>query len=357
MYENILVNSRSGSYPICFGGINQVAQYLVNAREVMLLTDANVARLHLDYVIKQLADFKLKYHILPIGEDCKTLACLEQAATVLVEAGFDKSCQLIGFGGGAVGDLTGLLAAMYHRGIPYLQMPTSLLAMVDAAIGGKTAINHSHGKNLLGVINPPEMIIMDLHFLQTLSPRAYCSALSEVIKYGLVLDKEFLAWFEANIPKILAREPGVLQYMLKKSCQLKATIVAQDEFEQGQRVLLNFGHTLGHALENLLGYGKLLHGEAVAIGLHFASKVSQLLGMVNAEVPNRVVQLLQGCKLPTAMGNILSRQELIDSMQMDKKSRSGKINMVLLRDFGHGELARDVPLDTIEVALSGILEN
>jgi 3-dehydroquinate synthase len=357
MYENIIVNSRRGSYPIYFGDIKHVAQHLASARKVMLLTDANIANLHLDYVVKQLTGFKLMHHILPEGEDCKTLASLEQAAAILVEAGFDKSCQLVGFGGGAVGDLTGLLAAMYHRGIPYIQMPTSLLAMVDAAIGGKTAINHRYGKNLLGVINPPELIVMDLHFLQTLSQKAYCSALSEVIKYGLVLDQDFLFWFESNIHKILARESTALQYIIKRSCQLKASVVSQDEFEQGKRVLLNFGHTLGHALENLLGYGRIPHGEAVAIGLYFATTVSHLLGMVTVDVPDRVVKLLQQCNLPTTMGSILSKQELINSMQIDKKSRAGKINMVLLQDLGHGELAIDVPLDTIEAALGVILES
>lgn len=357
MQERIIVNSNSGSYPIYFGDVSQVTPQLSKASNIMLLTDENVAGLHMGYVRSQLGQFNLKYHILPAGEECKTLTSLESAAAKLVEAEFDKSCQLIGFGGGAVGDLTGLLAAMYHRGVPYIQMPTSLLSMVDAAIGGKTAVNHKYGKNLLGLINPPELIIMDLHFLQTLSQKTYCSALSEVIKYGAVLEQDFLFWFEARIPQILAREIDVLQAMIKKSCQLKASVVSQDEFEQGNRVLLNFGHTLGHALENLLGYSKLMHGEAVAIGLHFASVVSHLLGMVREDVPDRIENILQRCGLPTTMGSILSKQEIINSMQMDKKSRSGKINMVLLQDLGVGELASDVPLDTIELALDRVLEN
>ncbi len=279
--------------------------------------------------------------MLPDGEASKTWQTLNTIFDALLAAQADRKTVLVALGGGVVGDLAGFAAATYQRGIAHLQVPTTLLAQVDSSVGGKTAINHPLGKNMIGAFHQPLAVIADTTTLASLTAREYAAGLAEVVKYGAIHDLSFLAWIETNADRLLAREAAALAHAIRRSCEIKAAIVAADEREAGVRALLNFGHTFGHAIESAAGYGTWLHGEAVAAGMALAARLSARLGRVPESDARRLVALLERLRLPVKAPWI-SREVWLEYMGRDKKNEGGRITLILLDALGRGAVAKDV---------------
>ncbi|MBI2509027.1 MAG: 3-dehydroquinate synthase, partial [Betaproteobacteria bacterium] len=275
---------------------------------------------------------------------------LNRIFDALLEHRCERGAALIALGGGVIGDLAGFAAAAYLRGVPYIQMPTTLLAQVDSSVGGKTAINHPLGKNLIGAFHQPLAVIADTDTLATLPPREYAAGLAEVIKYGLIRDPAFFDWLEKNMPRLMQREAGPLTHAIERSCAIKAEIVALDERESGVRVLLNFGHTFGHAIEAGLGYGSWLHGEAVAAGMALAARLSQRLGLIPAQDVARMSALLSRAGLPVTAPD-LGLTRYLELMGHDKKVEGGRIRFVLLKRIGEAFVSSEVPRAVLADAL------
>ena len=266
---------------------------------------------------------------LPDGEAYKTWETLQGIFDVLLENACDRKTVLFALGGGVVGDITGFAAACYMRGVPFVQVPTTLLAQVDSSVGGKTAINHPIGKNMIGAFYQPERVVCDLHTLQSLPARELSAGLAEVIKYGPIADMAFFDWIETNLDALLQRDPQALAYAVQRSCEIKAYVVGQDERESGLRAILNFGHTFGHAIEAGLGFGEWLHGEAVGCGMVMAAQLSQRLGLVDTAFTERLTQLIQRAGLPT-VGPDLGTEVYLHHMRVDKKAEAGDLRFVLI---------------------------
>jgi 3-dehydroquinate synthase len=271
---------------------------------------------------------------LPDGEAHKGWEALNQIFDLLLARACDRRTVLVALGGGVVGDMTGFAAACYMRGVPFVQVPTTLLAQVDSSVGGKTAINHPLGKNMIGAFYQPERVICDLHTLQSLPGRELSAGLAEVIKYGPIADMAFLDWIEAHLGDLLARDPAALAWAVQRSCQIKADVVGQDEREGGLRAILNFGHTFGHAIEAGLGFGEWLHGEAVGCGMVMAANLSERLGLVDAAFVQRLTRVIDRAGLPT-VGPALGVDTYIHHMRVDKKAQAGDIRFVLINGPGH----------------------
>jgi 3-dehydroquinate synthase len=285
-----------------------------------------------------------------VHSHCKTLAVLSTIFDALVEARLNRDACVMALGGGVVGDMAGFAAACYQRGVDFVQVPTTLLAQVDSAVGGKTGINHPGGKNLIGAFHQPRAVLADLGTLRTLSPRELRAGLAEVIKYGLVADPGFLEWIESHVEPLLHLDLDALRFAVQRSCEIKARIVAEDEHEQGSRALLNLGHTFGHAIENASGYGEWLHGEAVALGLLLAADMSQRLGHLQAADVARVRDLLHRAGLPLVAPAIGARRAL-ELMGMDKKVLAGRIRLVLLERLGAGVVTGEYPTAVLQETL------
>ena len=266
---------------------------------------------------------------LPDGEAYKTWQTLQSIFDVLLENACDRKTVLFALGGGVVGDITGFAAACYMRGVPFVQVPTTLLAQVDSSVGGKTAINHPIGKNMIGAFYQPERVVCDLHTLQSLPARELSAGLAEVIKYGPIADMAFFDWIETNLDALLQRDPQALAYAVQRSCEIKAYVVGQDERESGLRAILNFGHTFGHAIEAGLGFGEWLHGEAVGCGMVMAAQLSHRLGSVDAAFTERLTALIARAALPT-VGPDLGVEAYLHHMRVDKKAEAGDIRFVLI---------------------------
>lgn len=292
--------------------------------------------------------------ILPDGESHKGWPALNMIFDALLEHACDRKTTLIALGGGVIGDITGFAAATYQRGVPFIQIPTTLLAQVDSSVGGKTAINHPRGKNMIGAFYQPQLVLADTDTLVTLPNRELRAGLAEVIKYGLILDAKFFNWLEKNLAALLARDPVALTHAITRSCQIKADVVADDEREtaaEGGRALLNLGHTFGHAIETALGYGIWLHGEAIACGMVLATKFSHSLGFVDVETVTRTQQIFEAAGLPTAMPNI-SADEMLQHMGRDKKNDAGVIKLILLKSIGKAYIDATISADRIHAFLT-----
>ena len=270
----------------------------------------------------------------------------------MLSAGCDRKTVLFALGGGVVGDMTGFASACYMRGVPFVQVPTTLLAQVDSSVGGKTAINHPLGKNMIGAFYQPLRVIADLDTLSTLPGREIAAGLAEIIKYGPIADEAFLTWIEEHADRLLALEPAALAYAVKRSCEIKAYVVAQDERESGLRAILNFGHTFGHAIEAGLGYGEWLHGEAVGCGMVMAAELSRRLGLIDATYAQRIRALVEHCGLPVR-GPALGADRYLDLMRLDKKAEGGEIRFVVIEEPGRASvrpapdaMVREVIADT-----------
>jgi len=335
------------SYPIHIGAGLLAAAPLyaphVNGKAVGVVTNAVVQPLYLAQVHEALTQAGAQP--IPVvvedGEQAKGWQTLDRIFEALLAARLGRDALLVALGGGVIGDLTGFAAATYQRGIPYLQLPTTLLAQVDSSVGGKTAINHALGKNMVGAFHQPLAVIADVATLDTLPDRELRAGIAEVIKHGLILDRGFLEWLEANLGRLLARERAALEHAVRRSCELKAQVVAADEREGGARALLNFGHTFGHAIELGAGYGTWLHGEAVAAGMVMAAELSARVGLLARGDVDRVRTLIERAGLP-ARGPDFGAERYLELMQGDKKAAGGRLRFVLLEQIGRASLRADV---------------
>jgi 3-dehydroquinate synthase len=315
-----------------------------------VVTNATVAALHLEALRRGLAGHPIAIETLPDGERFKSLGTFTRLLDALVEARVGRDGAILALGGGVIGDIAGFAAACYQRGIAYVQMPTTLLAQVDSAVGGKTGVNHPAGKNLIGAFHQPRCVISDTATLRTLPERELRAGLAEVIKYGLISDVRFLEWLETNLDALLRRESPALEHAILRSCEIKAAIVSEDEREQGRRALLNLGHTFGHAIESATGYGDWLHGEAVGAGMLIAATLSARVGWLKAADVERVRTLLERSGLPLTPPPIGSERAL-GYMQMDKKVRDGRIRLVLLKQLGTAQLTEDYEPAALKAAI------
>ena len=318
-----------------------------------IVTNTTVAALYLEQLGHPLRDRGVEVIsiVLEDGERYKDWATLNRIYDALLEHRCDRKTTLIALGGGVVGDLAGFAAATYMRGMPFIQVPTTLLAQVDSSIGGKTGINHPLGKNMIGAFYQPRLVLADTAVLQTLPPRELSAGLAEVIKHGLIRDAAFVAWLEQNVEKLLACDPAALAHAVRRCCEIKAAVVAEDERETGVRALLNFGHTFGHAIESGLGYGKWLHGEAVAAGMVMAADLSRRMGLIAQADLERVIALLRRARLPVA-GPDINPGRMLELMALDKKTEGGKLRFVLLDRIGAGSIRAEAPAAMVQQALA-----
>jgi 3-dehydroquinate synthase len=348
------------SYPILIGsGLLRQAETIkshLRATQVAVVSNTAVAPLYLDALIDGLQKVGVGTTaiILPDGEEFKTWESLNAIYDALLSARCDRSTTLIALGGGVIGDLTGFAAATYQRGIPFIQIPTTLLAQVDSSVGGKTGINHPRGKNMVGAFWQPKLVLADTDTLNTLPTRELSTGLAEVIKYGLIRDLPFLEWLEDNMERLMARDTDALAHAIERSCANKAEVVAADEFEtakEGGRALLNLGHTFGHAIETGLGYGVWRHGEAVAAGTVMAADLSCRLGWLSVADVARVRSLLQRAGLPVS-GPTLGAERYLELMAHDKKVLAGRLRLVLLKSLGEAVTYADAPHEAIAATLN-----
>jgi 3-dehydroquinate synthase len=355
--QQLSIELGSRSYPIFIGegllGDRELLGRQVDAPRILVVTNPTVAALHLDALRQGLGRAHINVETLPDGEQFKTLATFTRLLDALVEARIGRDGAVLALGGGVIGDIAGFAAACYQRGIAYVQLPTTLLAQVDSAVGGKTGVNHAAGKNLIGAFHQPRCVISDTATLRTLPDRELRAGLAEVIKYGLIQDVRFLAWLEAHLEALLRRDPQALAHAIRRSCEIKAGIVSQDEREQGgARALLNLGHTFGHAIEAATGYGEWLHGEAVAAGMLIATSLSARLGWLTRAEVEQVRTLLERAGLPLKPPAIGSARALAH-MQMDKKVRDGRMRLVLLKRLGSAELTADYDPAALQSEIQG----
>jgi 3-dehydroquinate synthase len=314
----------------------------IQGSRVAVITNTTVGPLYLERVLQLLAPWDPIKVILPDGEQFKTLEVLNQIFTALLTERCDRKTTLVALGGGVVGDMAGFAAATYQRGVPFIQIPTTLLAQVDSSVGGKTGVNHPLGKNMIGAFHQPQCVIIDTETLATLPDNELSAGLAEVIKYGLIGDLEFFIWLEQNMDALLARDPQALAYAIERSCADKARVVAADEREAGLRALLNLGHTFGHAIETGVGYGNWLHGEGVAAGMCMAADLSRRLGWLRPEEVSRIQTLVRRARLPTHAPKTLSSTQLRELMSVDKKVEAGKLRLVLPKSLGQSVITADV---------------
>ncbi|MEQ1544596.1 3-dehydroquinate synthase [Methyloglobulus sp.] len=344
------------SYPIYIGCglLDQAELYTrhIKAKQVLVVTDEKIAPLYLDRVLAQLKGYKTTQVILPDGEQHKSLDVLNQIFDDLLANKFGRSATLIALGGGVIGDISGFAAACYQRGIPFIQIPTTLLAQVDSSVGGKTGVNHPLGKNMIGAFYQPQCVIADTNVLDTLEDRQLSAGLAEIIKYGLIRDAEFFSWLEANIDALLARDKQALAFAIERSCVNKAEVVAEDETESGIRATLNLGHTFGHAIETGMGYGEYLHGEAVAIGTCQAADLSRRKGWLKDSDVERIVALFKRAKLPVYPPNALSPEQFLELMSVDKKNVDGEVRLILLKAIGLATLPVGVDESLLHTTLA-----
>jgi 3-dehydroquinate synthase len=349
------------SYPIHIGDslLDDAAIYApyVASRNVAVITNKVVAPLYLERTRRALeqAGARVVPVLIDDGEPAKGWAALDHVIDALLAARCGRDSVLVALGGGVVGDLAGFAAAVYQRGIAYIQVPTTLLAQVDSSVGGKTAINHARGKNMIGAFHQPLAVIADVAALDTLPDRELRAGIAEVIKHGFILDPQFVAWLEANIGKLLSRDRAALSHAVRRSCELKAQVVAADERETGLRAILNFGHTFGHAIEAGMGYGKWLHGEAVAAGMAMAAELSVRAGTLSREDAARAKALIERAGLPVR-GPALPLEKYVELMQVDKKAAGGKVRFILLEGLGRAALRDDLEFRLVRESIAAAVQ-
>jgi 3-dehydroquinate synthase len=348
--HNLTVNLGDRSYPIAIGsGMLSAGSHLADAlagSQCLVVSNVTVAPLYFEKLKLGLGDAAADLIELPDGEAHKTVSTVQSILDRLVESKAGRDVTIVALGGGVVGDIAGFAAACYMRGVAFVQVPTTLLAQVDSSVGGKTGVNHPGGKNLVGAFHQPRSVIIDTDTLSTLPDREFRAGLAEVIKYGAIADTEFLGWLEDNMATLLGRDPEALALAIRRSCEIKAAVVAEDEREAGKRALLNFGHTFGHAIENTVGYGEWLHGEAVAAGMLMAAAMSDI---EDAE-RQRLTSLVEAAGLPVdppAAG----AANLREAMKLDKKVQSNTIRLVLLRRLGDAFVTADYDDAALDRAL------
>jgi len=355
--QTLKVELANRSYPIYIGrslisNADLILPHL-KRKHVAIVTNATVAPLYLETLSNALqsAGVKVIPIILPDGEAYKNSETLNLIYDALLQNRCERSTTLIALGGGVIGDLTGYAAATYLRGVPFIQIPTTLLSQVDSSVGGKTGINHPLGKNMIGAFYQPQLVLADIDTLQTLPAREFSAGMAEVIKYGLIRDAEFFDWLEVHIEQLMALDEQAITEAIYRSCKNKADVVARDEHETGERALLNLGHTFGHAIENAMGYGVWLHGEAVGAGTMMAADLSQRMGWLTDTEVVRIRQLLTAAKLPLDAPK-LGAEKYLNLMQLDKKVADGKIRLVLQQAIGKSVITSDYDAEKLKETLS-----
>jgi 3-dehydroquinate synthase len=355
--QTLKVELANRSYQIHIGrGLISNADLILphlKRKHVAIVTNTTVAPLYLEQLSSALkaAGVTVISIVLPDGEAYKNSETLNLIYDALLQNRCERSTTLIALGGGVIGDLTGYAAATYLRGVPFIQIPTTLLSQVDSSVGGKTGINHPLGKNMIGAFYQPQLVLADIDTLQTLPPREFSAGMAEVIKYGLIRDPDFFDWLEVNINQLMALDEYSISEAIYRSCQNKAEVVARDEHETGERALLNLGHTFGHAIENAMGYGVWLHGEAVAAGTMMAADLSLRMSWLSSKDVKRIHDLLTAAKLPLEAPK-LGVEKYLDLMQMDKKVADGKIRLVLQQAIGKSVITSDYDAEKLRETLS-----
>ncbi len=356
--ERITVDLAERSYPISIGAglFNDPASLSSHIREnqqVVIVSNETVAPLYGQIIIDKVKQVGAKPALLalPDGEQYKSLDIFNRVMTFLLEGNYGRDVLLIALGGGVIGDLVGFVAACYQRGVDFIQIPTTLLSQVDSSVGGKTAVNHPLGKNMIGAFYQPKSVVIDTDCLASLPAREFAAGMAEVIKYGIIYDRDFFVWLEEHLDALYALDEQALSYAIARCCQIKADVVAIDEKESGIRALLNLGHTFGHAIEAELGYGVWLHGEAVSSGTVMAAKTAQLNGLITTADVERIENLLTRAKLPTHTPESMSFDDFIKHMMRDKKVLAGELRLVLPTSIGTAQVRSDASLDMIRAAI------
>lgn len=343
------------SYPIFIGpdllGKPEIVRPHIKGTQVLIVSNETVAPLYLETTKAAFQDFQTETLVLPDGEKFKTLDTLNKIFDCLLENRFDRKCTLIALGGGVIGDMVGFAAATYQRGVNFIQIPTTLLAQVDSSVGGKTAVNHPKGKNMIGAFYQPQCVIADTRTLSTLPERELSAGLAEVIKYGLIENPEFFDWLENNMDTLLIKAPEALAHAINISCACKARVVEQDEHEGGIRAILNLGHTFGHAIETATGYSEWLHGEAVGTGMLMAADMSLRLNNISKEDYARIERLIRLARLPIVVPSSMTEQTFMELMSHDKKVEAGVIKLILLEKIGKAIISNDYPAGTLSATL------
>jgi 3-dehydroquinate synthase len=341
--QEVEVQLGERSYTISIDdSFNNLAPALAASTQVVIISNPTVAPLYLT-AVEQLFHFaSVQHFLLPDGEAYKTLQSFEQVLSFLLQQHMSRDLLLVALGGGVIGDLTGFVAACFQRGVAFLQIPTTLLSQVDSSVGGKTAVNLPLGKNMIGAFKQPAQVLINTSVLSSLPPREFAAGMAEVIKYALISDPAFFIWLNQHKQRILQLEPALLAHMIKHCCQMKADIVSRDETEQGERALLNLGHTFGHAIEAWLGYGCWLHGEAVAVGMVMAARLSAARGWLQPEDVQQIISLLQAFNLPVSPPAGMQIANFIPYMKTDKKVRHGSMRFILPTAFGRSAVVDDV---------------
>ena len=356
--QKVRVDLAERSYSIvigneCLKDIGSILEKFEFSNRMAIVSNPTIFDLYGRTVSGSIRDsgFELSEIIIPDGEGYKSLLWVENIYSEMLKARLDRKSVLIALGGGVIGDITGFAASTYMRGIDFVQVPTTLLAQVDSSVGGKTGVNHMLGKNMIGAFWQPRTVWIDIDTLRTLPRREFLSGLAEVIKYGVIYDNELFDFLEKNREAILKLDKDVLTHLIKRSCEIKAEVVSKDEREAGLRAILNYGHTVGHALETVTGYKKYLHGEAVAIGMHIEAKLSQAQGLISAKQVNRIKKLIESYDLPTEIPEDVELNSLFDVMQIDKKTVSGELNFILPEKIGSVKIHKGISRENINTVL------
>jgi len=346
-----MVSLGERSYPIVVGDVGftdpaklaNVLAPFIRGNQVAVITNETIAPLYLPQLLAALGNRQVDVFQMQDGERYKSLDTYTQVMDFLLDKKHNRSTCLIALGGGVVGDLCGFVAATFQRGVDFIQVPTTLLSQVDSSVGGKTAVNHPAGKNMIGAFYQPLAVFADISVLTTLPDREYAAGLAEVVKYGIIYDADFFTWMEDNVQALVQRDKSALNHIITTSCEVKAAVVSEDEREGGRRAILNYGHTFGHAIEKLLGYGKLLHGEAVSIGMVMAARLSVEFSGLPLEDCQRIEKLLQQLNLPVSLEGLeLKSEDMIEAMGMDKKVVDGELRFIVANKMGAVRVAADV---------------
>ncbi len=352
----LIVDLAERSYPIRIGSglISQAEEFskIIKTKRVVVVSNTTIAPLYLDALKSSLESYDVSTYLLPDGEQFKTLEYFEKVNAYLLENNCGRDTTLVALGGGVVGDLVGFVAACYQRGIPFVQVPTTLLSQVDSSVGGKTAVNHTLGKNMIGAFKQPEAVIIDIDTLDSLPAREFAAGMGEVLKYGLICDKAFWQWLGEHTQAIKSLDKSLLIEIVHRCCEIKADVVSQDEQEKGVRALLNLGHTFGHAIEAEQGYGNWLHGEAVGTGMVLAAKVALQRNLLNSEEFNQIVATIEQYDLPITIPEGMSCNDFIKHMQRDKKVENNVMRFILPSKLGQSEMFDDVSIEELQNALA-----
>lgn len=357
--DKIRVELGERSYPIALGSniLKDIGKNLERfdfSNKIALVSNPTVYNLYGSTLIESLTDsgFETIEIILPDGEEFKNLSSIEKIYEHLLKARLDRKSALIALGGGVIGDITGFAAATYMRGIDFIQVPTTLLAQVDSSVGGKTGVNHPLGKNMIGAFWQPRLVWIDIHTLHTLSRRDFLAGVAEIIKYGIIWDKDFFDFLDRKRESVLSLNPDDLAHIIRRSCEIKADVVSRDEREGGLRAILNFGHTIGHAIETATEYKVFLHGEAVAMGMQAETILANALSLISSEEIARIRHLLKTYGLPTEIPRNIDSARLFEAMKLDKKAVSGSLKFILPEHIGRVRIQGDIPEETIRNAVA-----